>query len=255
MELDPKRVAGLAISRGGPTSHVAILAAAMNIPAVVALGPRVLSIEDGALVILDGDEGRLQVAPEAGEIAAAQTRLVERRHAPCRAPRPPPGAVPHGRRDAHRGVRQSRRGRRGHAGGRERRRGLRPPAHRVPVHGARRPRRTRTSSSPPIRPSPTALDGRPLVIRTLDIGADKPVAYLPLPPRRTRRWACAACASACAWPELLRTQLRAILRVQPAGQAQIMLPMVASLGELQRRRGRSSPSSLPSWASRCRSSA
>ena len=54
----------------------------MNIPAVVALGPRLLSIEDGALVILDGDEGRLQVAPKPAEIAAAQTRLFERRAEP-----------------------------------------------------------------------------------------------------------------------------------------------------------------------------
>src|SRR6185437_13048453 len=85
MELDQGRVVGLAISRGGPTSHVAILAAAMSIPAVVALGPRVLAIEDGALVILDGDEGRLQVAPNPAGIAAAQTRLFERRQRRARA--------------------------------------------------------------------------------------------------------------------------------------------------------------------------
>ncbi|HEY1753062.1 MAG TPA: putative PEP-binding protein, partial [Caulobacteraceae bacterium] len=78
-----------------------------------------------------------------------------------------------------------------------------------------------------------ALGGRPLVIRTLDIGADKPVGYLPLPPQPNPALGVRGLRVGLAWPELLRTQLRAILKVRPAGQAQIMLPMVASLAELR----------------------
>jgi phosphoenolpyruvate-protein kinase (PTS system EI component) len=79
----------------------------------------------------------------------------------------------------------------------------------------------------------TTLDGRPMVIRTLDIGADKPVAYLPLPPQDNPALGVRGVRVGLAWPELLRTQLRAILKVTPAGQAQIMAPMIASLSELR----------------------
>jgi phosphocarrier protein FPr/phosphocarrier protein len=78
-----------------------------------------------------------------------------------------------------------------------------------------------------------ALEGRPLIVRTLDVGADKPVGYLPLPPQANPALGVRGVRVSLAWPQLLRAQLRAILRVRPAGQVQIMLPMVASLGELR----------------------
>ena len=155
MELDPKRVAGLAISRGGPTSHVAILAAANEHPG-----------GGGAGAARARDRGRRARHPRRRRGPAAGGAQVgrDRRRAdpPFRAaPETRPrrsrraGALPHGGRDAHRGVRQSGRGRGGGRGGRERRRGLRPPAHRVPVHGPRRAAGRGRSSSRPIRPSPT----------------------------------------------------------------------------------------------------
>jgi phosphocarrier protein FPr/phosphocarrier protein len=236
MELDPRRVAGLAISRGGPTSHVAILAAAMNIPAVVALGPRVLSIEDGALVILDGDDGRLQVAPKPTEIAVAQTRLFERRSR--RAKAMAAAQAPCHTAD---GVRIEVFANLGSAAD----------AAAAMENGAEGCGLLRTeflfmdrASSPDeteqlaaYQAIATALEGRPLVIRTLDIGADKPVAYLPLPAQDNPALGIRGVRVGLAWPELLRTQLRAILRVAPAGQAQIMVPMVASLSELRQVRG------------------
>jgi phosphocarrier protein FPr/phosphocarrier protein len=78
-----------------------------------------------------------------------------------------------------------------------------------------------------------ALEGRPLIVRTLDIGADKPVGYLPLPPQANPALGLRGVRVSLAWPDLFRAQLRAVLRVTPAGQAQIMLPMVASLAELK----------------------
>jgi phosphoenolpyruvate-protein phosphotransferase len=232
MELDPGRVAGLAISRGGPTSHVAILAAAMNIPAVVALGPRLLSIEDGALVILDGDAGRLQVAPNPSEIAAAQTRLFERRsrrakaeasaQALCRtadgvrievfanlgAVDEAAGALANGAEGC----------------------GLLRTEFLFMERAAAPDEAEQLAAYQAIA---AALGGRPLIVRTLDIGADKPVAYLPLPPQDNPALGVRGVRVGLAWPELLRTQLRAILSVQPAGQARIMLPMIASLAELR----------------------
>lgn len=232
MELDPRRVAGLATSRGGPTSHVAILAAAMNIPAVVACGPRVLSIEDGALVILDGDEGRLQVAPKPAEIAAAQTRLFERRqrraraqaaaHEPCRMADGTRievfanlGAVG----DAALAVESGAEGC-----------GLLRTEFLF-MDRAAAPDETEQLAA--YQAIADALQGRPLVVRTLDVGADKPVSYLPLPAQDNPALGVRGVRVSFAWPDLFRAQLSAILRVTPAGQAQIMLPMVASLAELK----------------------
>ena len=79
----------------------------------------------------------------------------------------------------------------------------------------------------------TALDGRPLILRTLDIGGDKPVGYLPIPPEDNPALGLRGVRVGFWKPELLRTQLRAVLRVAPQGQCRIMLPMVASLEELR----------------------
>ena len=75
------------------------------------------------------------------------------------------------------------------------------------------------------------LGGRPLVIRTLDAGGDKPLAYLPLPHEENPALGLRGVRTSLWRPDLLKTQLRAILRVK--GACSIMLPMVASLGELR----------------------
>ena len=232
MELDPARVAGLAISRGGPTSHVAILAAAMNIPAVVALGPRLLSIEDGATLILDGDAGELRVAPKPAEIAAAQTGLAERRarRALAKATAQEPCRTSDGVRiEVYANIGSLEDARAAVEGGAEgcgllrteflfmERAAAPDEAEQLAVYQA----------------IAEALEGRPLVIRTLDVGADKPVDYLPLPPQANPALGVRGIRVSLAWPDLFRAQLRAILRVRPAGQARIMLPMIASLGELR----------------------
>ncbi|HTX51546.1 MAG TPA: phosphoenolpyruvate--protein phosphotransferase [Caulobacteraceae bacterium] len=232
MDLDPTRVAGLAISRGGPTSHVAILAAAMGVPAVVALGPRVLSIEDGALLVLDGDEGRLQVAPNQTEIAAAQTRLAQRRArlADAKASAREPCRTADGQRiEVFANLASV------------------PEAAAAMENGAEGCGLLRTEflfMDRDIAPGEAeqlaayqaiadALDGHPLVIRTLDAGADKPVGYLPLGTEANPALGVRGIRVSLAWPELLRTQVRAILRVGPAGQARVLLPMIASLAEIR----------------------
>jgi len=232
MELDPARVAGLAIAKGGPTSHVAILAASMNIPAVVALGSRVLSIEDGALLILDGDTGRLQVAPKPAEIVAAQTGLAERRgrRAKAQASAAEPchtadgarievfanlGAVDEARAAVENGAEGC---------GLLRTEFLFMERDAAPDEG---------EQFAAYQAIADVLDGRPLVIRTLDIGADKPAPYLALPAEENPALGVRGVRVSLAFPELLRTQLRAILRVRPLTQVQIMLPMVAALAEIR----------------------
>ncbi|MBE7608217.1 phosphoenolpyruvate--protein phosphotransferase, partial [Salmonella enterica subsp. enterica serovar 4:-:1,2] len=75
-------LAGLCIAKGGPTSHVAILAASMGLPALVAIGPDVLEIADDTRVILDASNGLLHTAPSATQLAeaeAAQAKAAARR--------------------------------------------------------------------------------------------------------------------------------------------------------------------------------
>ena len=76
------------------------------------------------------------------------------------------------------------------------------------------------------------LEGRPLIIRTLDIGGDKPVRYLPIAPEENPALGLRGIRVGLDRPELLETQLRAILRVGPPGQCRILLPMITSLDEL-----------------------
>jgi phosphocarrier protein FPr/phosphocarrier protein len=79
----------------------------------------------------------------------------------------------------------------------------------------------------------TALDGRPVIIRTLDVGGDKAAPYLPLPAEENPALGVRGVRVSLWRPELMRSQLRAILRVKPFGQCKIMLPMVADLDEVR----------------------
>ncbi len=230
MAVDPSRLAGLALARGGPTSHVAIIAAALNIPAVVALGPALLAVENGALLILDGDAGRLRVAPGTAELEDAQSRLAERRarqadaksaaHALCR-------MADGNRIEVFANLGAVEEAALAIAGGAEgcgllRTEFLFLERQAAPDEGEQLAAYQAIADT---------LAGRPLIIRTLDVGGDKPAPYLALPAEENPALGLRGVRVSLAQPDLLRTQLRAILRVKPA--ARIMAPMVASLDELR----------------------
>ena len=193
--LDRSRVVGFCTTRGGATSHVAILARSLGIPALAGIEPAALDVPNGTLVILDGNKGTLRLHAVAGRSRAHPPGAGARRTAPRRrtlAHALEPAVTLDGTRievlanigglkdaDADRRTRRRRRG---------------PAALGVPLHGTRRRADRRASSSRATRPSPQALGReRPLIIRTLDVGGDKPLAYLPIPeggqsvPRRARR--------------------------------------------------------------------
>jgi phosphoenolpyruvate-protein kinase (PTS system EI component) len=98
------------------------------------------------------------------------------------------------------------------------------------------------------------LGERPLTIRTLDAGGDKPIAYLPLPPEENPALGLRGVRTSLAWPELLRTQLRAVLAVRGPAECRLLLPMIsdvaeidtvrAMLAEVQRELGRQAPVKL-----------
>ena len=78
-----------------------------------------------------------------------------------------------------------------------------------------------------------ALDGRPLIVRTLDAGADKPLPALPMPPEVNPFLGVRGIRISLQRPDVLATQFRAILRVAAEHPLKVMLPMVATVGELR----------------------
>ena len=232
MGLDAAQVAGLCTAKGGPTSHVAILAAAMGIPAIVAAGPGVLDVTEGAGLILDAESGTLRVGPDAAQLAAAQTAIAARHERKAAAK-----AAAHQESRTADGVRIEVFGNVGSLND----------ALAAAANGAEGSGLLRTEflflerETPPdedeqarqYQAIASALDGRPLIIRTLDIGGDKAAPYLPIPAEENPALGLRGVRVSLWRPHLLKTQLRAILRVKPLGQCKIMVPMIASLDELR----------------------
>jgi phosphotransferase system enzyme I (PtsI) len=78
--VDPEKVLGFVTVEGGPTSHTAILARSLGLPAVVAAAGA-LGVPEGATVVLDGGAGTLETAPDAAAVADADRRMAARRSA------------------------------------------------------------------------------------------------------------------------------------------------------------------------------
>jgi phosphoenolpyruvate-protein phosphotransferase len=232
VSLDATRLAGICLAAGGPTSHVAILAAAMGIPALVALGASVLDVEEGTWLVLDAEQGNLATAPDQTALAAAEQTLAARQqrkqaeraaaHADCRTAD---------------GIRIEVFANLGSLA----------EAQVAMSNGAEGCGLLRTEflflerDAPPDEDEQlqqyqgiaTTLAGRPLVIRTLDIGGDKPIPYLPMPAEANPALGLRGVRTSLWRPDLLRVQLRAILRVQPAGQCRVLLPMITDTAEIR----------------------
>jgi phosphocarrier protein FPr len=86
------------------------------------------------------------------------------------------------------------------------------------------------------RAAAAELGGRPMIVRTLDAGADKPLPYLGQPAEANPFLGVRGLRLGLARPELLRAQLRAVLRVAADHPVRVMFPMVATLEELRRGR-------------------
>jgi phosphocarrier protein FPr/phosphocarrier protein len=225
-------LAGVCTAGGGPTSHVAILANALNIPAVVAMGPALKAVPEGAGLILDGGAGQLKVRPDAAEIEATQTRLAERqaRLARSRAEAAEPCRMADGTRiEVFANLGSEADAIAAMANGAEGCGLLR--TEFLFMERAEAPDEDEQARC--YQAIATALGGLPLVIRTLDIGGDKPAPYLDLPAEENPALGLRGVRVSLWKPQLLETQLRAILSVRTRGQCRILVPMVASLAELR----------------------
>jgi phosphoenolpyruvate-protein phosphotransferase/dihydroxyacetone kinase phosphotransfer subunit len=231
--LDPALVTGIATAHGTATAHAAILARALGLPAVVGLGDVILQIPDGTSVLIDGEAGTLQVDPsdDTKRDATERRERAEVRRLSARQRAHETGATRDGTRiEVFANL--------GSAG----------EAARAVELGAEGVGLLRTEflfldraelpdedeQAATLREIAVALDGRPLVVRTLDAGADKPLPALPMPPEANPFLGVRGIRLGLERPQVLATQLRAILRVAAEGYPlKIMLPMVATLGEIE----------------------
>ncbi|ABB37981.1 phosphoenolpyruvate-protein phosphotransferase [Oleidesulfovibrio alaskensis G20] len=232
--LDVTKVLGIVTEQGGATSHAAILARSMGIPAVAGAAAQIAGVTDGTPVGLDGNTG--EVWAPADEHTVQRLRGLRRQWEESLRSEREKAAAPAVTRDG-RAVRV-------HANI-----GSPADAHAAVRNGAEGVGLFRTEFLFLDRPSaPTedeqtaayteaaqALDGRPVIIRTLDIGGDKPVPYLqqgqaaeanPFLGVRGIRFC-------LVHEDLFVTQLRALLRAAADHPVQIMFPMVAHPGELR----------------------
>ncbi|WNG59293.1 phosphoenolpyruvate--protein phosphotransferase [Archangium gephyra] len=230
--LDTAKVRGLVTARGGATSHSAILARALGIAAVVGAGARVLALASGVELIVDGEGGRVVAAPTPERRQRTERRIEEqevlrraahaRRHEEART------------RDGHRVEVAANLGNTAHA------------ADAV-ERGAEGIGLLRTefvfmehSEAPDLATQIAeygeafdALVGRPLVARTLDVGGDKPLSYWPMPHEENPFLGVRGIRLTLMRPEVLETQLRALLMAAGTRPVRIMFPMIKDIEEFR----------------------
>lgn len=233
--LDPSVVAGIACASGGPTSHAVILARALGLPAVVGAGPELLGVADGTPLVVDGDAGTISVNPTTAVRDAAERR---RRQLSTEATAAQNAALEPAVTSDGVAVRVEA----NIAGPQDVACALAAGADGVGLlrteflflHAAALPDEDEQAAA--YDAVAAALDGRPLTVRTLDAGADKPLASVHLAPEDNPFLGIRGLRLSLQHPEQLRCQLRALLRVAASRPLRVMLPMVSTVEELRRAR-------------------
>jgi phosphoenolpyruvate-protein phosphotransferase/dihydroxyacetone kinase phosphotransfer subunit len=228
--LDPSKVRGILTAFGGPTSHAAILARSLGIPAVAGLGEGILNLPVDALLVMDGEKGKVWIRPEA-EFVAEYTNLAqvaeEAKAQALSESREPAITIDGHRVEIAANIRSAKE------------------AQNAVASGAEGVGLFRTEflfldrENPPdeeeqyatYQAAAAALAGRSLIIRTLDAGGDKPIPYLNLEREANPFLGWRAIRLCLEHPDLFKTQLRAIIRVAAAYPVKIMFPMISTLDE------------------------
>jgi multiphosphoryl transfer protein len=231
VELDPARVTAVVLAYGSPTAHSAILLRARGIPTVVGAGPSVLAIATGTPIAVDGDRGEVIVEPSAAVQARFGAKAADLAHRRRRALAD--AAAPAPTRD---GVQIL-------VGANI---GSVDDARLAGECGSDLAGLVRTeflfldrSHAPDVdeqesvyREIAAALPGRRITFRTLDVGGDKPLGYLPMPPEANPFLGLRGIRLSLARPQLLADQLLAMVRVAHDVPISLMFPMITTLGEL-----------------------
>lgn len=229
--LSPARIGGMIFIRGSRTSHAAILARAKGIPAVTGLGETLGEAAEGELVIVDGNAGRVTIAPSAAELEAAKN-AVRQWQEKCHAV----AALASETTVTTDGCLVTLCGNVGSiadvaaamAAGADSIGLLRSEF----LFRSRETFPTEEEQYAAYRDAVEAARGRCCVIRTLDAGADKSIPALHLPAEANPALGQRAIRLCLARPALLKSQLRAILRAGSAGAVGILLPLVVNREEI-----------------------
>jgi Phosphotransferase System HPr (HPr) Family len=229
--LNPAHVLGFCTTTGTATSHVAILARGLGIPAIVGISVRALDIAVGTRVILDGDKGMLLLAPsieEERDVFDRQNSAAEKRAQDHAAAKQPATT-----RDGHRieivaNIGDEAEAEAVIAAGGEGVGLLRSEflfMDRRTAPDEDEQSRVYSSIAKALGPD------RILIIRTLDVGGDKPLDYMPMPVEANPFLGERGIRLMYDHADILRTQIRAILRAASSGRVAIMFPMIATLKE------------------------
>jgi len=231
--IDRQHVKGILAEVGGATAHTAILARNMEIPAVLGASGILSMIKDGEMLILDGGRGEVEISPDEAKIAKAHEKIEKtaRIKKELSLIRDTESRTKDGRRielAANIGVPSD--------------------TGKVLEYGADGIGLFRTeflymdrNCAPDEEEQFTAyrkvlqdLGGRPVIIRTLDVGGDKEIPYFNMEKEDNPFLGYRAIRICLDDTELFKTQLRAILRASVYGNALIMFPMISGVEEVVR---------------------
>ncbi len=232
VQLDKKLVLGFATMYGSSNSHTAILARTMNIPAIIGLGESLKPEYDGAFAVIDGFDGKIYIDPDEDTLKKMQEKQAEDR--------------------AKKALLQELKGK-----------------ENVTLSGQKINLYANIGNSSDVGlvlqndaggiglfrseflylendTFPTEeqqfavyklvaenMAGKKVIIRTLDIGADKQVDYFNLDKEENPALGYRAIRICLTQPDIFKTQLRALLRASAFGQIAIMFPMIISVGEVK----------------------
>jgi phosphoenolpyruvate-protein phosphotransferase len=233
VRLERDLLLGFCTAEGGPTSHTAILAKALGIPAIVGCGKDLLKIENETILAIDGASGDVLADPDKGTQSEFRDRLhdaeiqaqadLSRAHEPAITPD---------------GVQVEVVANVGNVDD----------AVLALQHGAEGIGLLRTEflyldrTSAPDEDEQLAaftdifslMGDRPLVVRTLDVGGDKELPYLDLGKEANPFLGWRAIRMCLDEPDFFKVQLRALLRASPGHDLRIMFPMIATIDEVRR---------------------
>jgi len=232
-KLDPALALGICTASGGPTSHTAIIARSLGIPALVGAGDSVLEIADGTDIVLDGNSGTLVLTPTDADRATAervQADMANQREEERRACYQPAIMTDGARVEVVANIAAPEEAARAVEAGGEGVGLLRTEF----LFLGRDEAPTEEEQTDAYTTMVEALNGLPIIIRTLDIGGDKSVPYMSMPVEENPFLGERGIRLCLNRPELFRTQLRAIFRASGKGPVRIMFPMISTLEELKR---------------------
>jgi phosphoenolpyruvate-protein phosphotransferase len=230
-KMDRELILAFCTAEGGPTSHTAILAKALGIPAIVAMGDEILTISDGSTLLVDAQEGVITANPIEDMLTAFDARQ-QQVHQRLEEDRVAASQAAITRDDVQVEIFAN------IGGVKDIEMALQYGAEGVGLFRTEFLYLSR-SSMPEIREQVSAyqavihaLDGRPLVVRTLDIGGDKQVDYLGIQEEPNPFLGWRAIRMISERPEVLEDQFYALLKAAAGTDLRIMLPMVSQVDEV-----------------------